>query len=242
MTLDRILQDFRADPQFMANVAAWETVHAQPARAVPIPDVLDPALHRGLRARGISELYTHQASAIDAALSGQHAVIVTPTASGKTLCYNLPVLHSILHNPDARALYLFPTKALAQDQLAELNAWANVLEKNVADAASGPDIHVATYDGDTPSSRRSRIRGSARLLLTNPDMLHTGILPYHANWEMFFAQLRFVVLDELHTYRGVFGSHVANVLRRLRRGGRRASHSSAPTGVRPAATGCAGLR
>jgi DEAD/DEAH box helicase domain-containing protein len=217
MTLERILQEFRADPHFMANVAAWRTVHAEPARTVPIPQNLDPALQRGLRTRGIRQLYTHQSNAIDAAQSGHHVVIVTPTASGKTLCYNLPIMHSVLQSSDARALYLFPTKALAQDQLAELNAWVHVLKDGSEDTPSTPDIGVATYDGDTPSSRRPGIRGSARILLTNPDMLHTGILPYHGNWEAFFSQLRFVVLDELHTYRGVFGSHVANVLRRLRR-------------------------
>ena len=182
MTLERILQDFRADSQFMSSVAAWETVQAQPAHSVPIPDTLDPALHRGLAARGISELYTHQSAAIESALSGQNVVIVTPTASGKTLCYNLPVLHGALHEPDARALYLFPTKALAQDQLAELNAWVTVLQPTDGSTAATPKIDVATYDGDTPSRDRSRFVGNARIVLTNPDMLHTGILPYHANW------------------------------------------------------------
>ncbi len=215
MTLERILQDFRADAQFMANVAAWQTIHAQPANFAPVPGALGPILRAALHARGVRDLYSHQTQAVDAALAGRHFVVVTPTASGKTLCYNLPILHSMLQEPDARALYLFPTKALAQDQLAELNAWVTAIEG--ASAGASPDLHVATYDGDTPSSRRSGIRNSARLLLTNPDMLHTGILPYHNNWEPFFSRLRYVVLDELHTYRGVFGSQVANVLRRLRR-------------------------
>ena len=141
--------------------------------------------------------------------------IVTPTASGKTLCYNLPILHTILNDPSARALYLFPTKALAQDQLAELHRWRTEIDGLGNQCSLG--LSVSTYDGDTPSADRSRIRKAAQMILTNPDMLHVGILPYHTQWADFFAGLRWVVIDEMHTYRGVFGSHVANVLRRLQR-------------------------
>ncbi len=213
MTLNDVLFDFRSDPNFMANVAAWQTLDAQPARTQPIPNILHPVLRKGLHARGLNELYSHQAKAVQAAADGQNVVVVTPTASGKTLCYNLPILDSLLHDDQARALYLFPTKALAQDQLSELHAWYATLDEQTGTTSS--EFHVSTYDGDTPTSLRSRIRNNIRILLTNPDMLHTGILPYHGNWEDLFANLRFVVVDEMHTYRGVFGSHVANVIRRL---------------------------
>lgn len=214
MALDQLLTDLRGDAQFMANLTAWRTLPAQPPRTAPIPPDLHPALHGALTGRGIPALYQHQAEAVAAALAGEHLAVVTPTASGKTLCYNLPILHLVLHKPAGRALYLFPTKALGHDQLDELDAWTRDLAGQGAPAAG---LHAAAYDGDTPSSARARLRRETRLLITNPDMLHMGILPYHANWEPFFAGLRFVVLDEMHTYRGVFGSHVANVLRRLRR-------------------------
>ncbi|MFN2203890.1 MAG: DEAD/DEAH box helicase [Caldilineaceae bacterium] len=217
MTLEHILHELRTDPNFMASVAAWETMAPRPAQMRPIPENLSPQLRETLALRGYHELYSHQAEAVEHALAGRHVVVVTPTASGKTLCYNLPILHSVISEPAARALYLFPTKALAQDQLAELNTWVSALEHATPEGHINASIGVATYDGDTPSSRRPGIRNHSRLILTNPDMLHTGILPYHANWESFFAGLRYVVLDEMHTYRGVFGSHVANVLRRLRR-------------------------
>ena len=159
--------------------------------------------------RGIEALYTHQAEAVAAALTGAHVAVVTPAASGKTLCYNLPILHRLLANPGARALYLFPTKALAQDQLAELQEFIRL---------SAPiRCPVSTYDGDTPSSQRAKIRDAARIILSNPDMLHAGILPQHPRWAAFFANLTAVVIDEMHVYRGVFGSHMANVMRRLRR-------------------------
>ncbi len=210
MTLPALLTDLRADAGFMANVMAWRTLPARPAQSFPYPPTLHPAFHTALAGRGIQQLYTHQAQAVELALAGQHVVVVTPTASGKTLCYNLPVLHSLLSEPRARALYLFPTKALAHDQLAELRTWQTALPAAV-------DYRPASYDGDTPAAARAQIRRQSRLILSNPDMLHTGILPYHTGWEAFFANLRYVVLDELHTYRGVFGSHVANVLRRLQR-------------------------
>jgi DEAD/DEAH box helicase domain-containing protein len=212
MPLEHLLSDLRGDPRFMANVTAWRTLPAQAPQTLPIPAALHPHLAQALVARGMGALYTHQAQAVDAALAGEATVVVTPTASGKTLCYNLPILHTLLHDPTARALYLFPTKALGHDQLEELDGWRSALH------AVAPDtLHAAAYDGDTPSHQRTRIRKDARLLITNPDMLHMGILPYHTQWESFLGGLRFVVLDEMHTYRGVFGSHVANVLRRLRR-------------------------
>jgi len=159
-------------------------------------------------AKGIRQLYTHQAAAAEAVHAGKNVVIVTPTASGKTLCFNLPVLDSILADSDTRALYLFPTKALAQDQLAELYDLNQRLENRFG---------VSTYDGDTPGDARKAIREQSHIVLTNPDMLHTGILPHHTRWTRLFENLRFIVIDELHTYRGVFGSHLSNVLRRLRR-------------------------
>src|SRR5271154_2539367 len=182
-----------------------------PARAAEfraMPEWVRAELREAYRAKGIEQLFSHQAAAAELALAGRDFVVVTPTASGKTLCYNLPVLNSLLEQPDTRALYLFPTKALAQDQLAELHDLATRLEDRFG---------VFTYDGDTPSDARKAIRERGHIVLSNPDMLHTGILPHHTKWTRLFENLRYIVLDELHTYRGVFGSHLANVLRRLRR-------------------------
>ncbi len=181
---------------------------AREARLVPMPPWVHPALASAYQAKGISHLYTHQAAAAELTRAGQSTVVVTPTASGKTLCYNLPVLQSILENADTRALYLFPTKALAQDQLTELQDLAGRLDDRFG---------VFTYDGDTPSDARKAIRERAHIVLSNPDMLHAGILPHHTRWSRLFENLRYIVVDELHTCRGVFGSHLANVLRRLRR-------------------------
>jgi DEAD/DEAH box helicase domain-containing protein len=182
----------------------------RPAQFAPFPDDLHPALVDTLRARGIGALYTHQATAWQRAQAGQHPVVGTGTASGKTLCYNLPVLDRLLRDPKARALYLFPTKALAQDQKDALRQLLVALEEE-------PTIRIATYDGDTPAQARPAIRATACLVISNPDMLHTGVLPHHTLWADFFRHLQFVVIDEMHAYRGVFGSHVANVLRRLKR-------------------------
>src|SRR5215204_1561661 len=182
------------------------------ARYAPFGAELDARLCEVLRHRGVDQLYTHQALAIDHALAGRHVVVTTPTASGKTLCYNAPVLSTILRDPSARALYLFPTKALAQDQLAELHALSGQLSKQ-----DELEIGVFTYDGDTPQDARRAIRGRAHVVLSNPDMLHSGVLPHHPRWAKLFENLRFVVIDELHAYRGVFGSHLTNVVRRLRR-------------------------
>ena len=196
------------------HITAVRRLPAQAAEYAAFPARLDPRLTSALRSRGIHQLYTHQADAIDHALAGRNVVVTTPTASGKTLCYNAPVLDAILQDPSSRALYLFPTKALAQDQLAELQAMCEVIERGV-DCSTR--IGVFTYDGDTPQDARRTIRGRAQVVLSNADMLHSGILPHHPRWAKLFENLRYVVIDELHAYRGVFGSHVANVLRRLRR-------------------------
>jgi DEAD/DEAH box helicase domain-containing protein len=181
---------------------------ARPAQWAQFPAWVHEDLQAAYNAKGIDRLYSHQAAAADAAHEGKNIVVVTPTASGKTLCYNLPVINAILENSDTRAMYLFPTKALAQDQLAEIHDLNQRLDNRFG---------VFTYDGDTPSDARKAIREKSHIVLTNPDMLHTGILPHHTRWTRLFENLRFIVLDELHTYRGVFGSHLCNVLRRLRR-------------------------
>ncbi|MEE2638772.1 MAG: DEAD/DEAH box helicase, partial [Acidobacteriota bacterium] len=188
----------------------WKKFPAQAAQFADYPHGIDDRLRMALAAGGIERPYSHQAEAMTYALDGRHVVTITPTASGKTLCYNAPVLSSILADAATRALYLFPTKALAQDQLAELQR----LTERLADHE---DIAAFTYDGDTPQDARRAVRGRAHLVLSNPDMLHSGILPHHPRWAKLFENLRFVVIDELHAYRGVFGSHLANILRRLRR-------------------------
>src|SRR5687767_15663974 len=185
---------------------------ARSADYAPCREGVDVRLRDVLKSRGIEQLYTHQATAIEHTLGGRNVVITTPTASGKTLCYNAPVLSAVLRDPSTRALYLFPTKALAQDQLAELHELSDQLTLR-----AGLDIGVFTYDGDTPQDARRAVRGKAHVVLSNPDMLHSGILPHHPRWAKLFENLRFVVIDELHAYRGVFGSHLANILRRLRR-------------------------
>jgi DEAD/DEAH box helicase domain-containing protein len=189
-------------------ITAAHHIPAREAQFSPLPDWVRPELAAAFAEKGVRQLYTHQALAVEQVRAGRNVVVVTPTASGKTLCYNLPVLNAVLDNKDTRALYLFPTKALAQDQLAELHDLCARLQN-----AFG----VFTYDGDTPSDARRAIREQGHIVLTNPDMLHTGILPHHTRWQRLFENLRFIVLDELHTYRGVFGSHLCNVLRRLRR-------------------------
>ena len=183
-------------------------IAGRPAQARPFPAELHPRLAEVLRARGIRELYAHQEQAFATAREGRDLVVVTPTASGKTLCYNLPVLDALLRDGQSRALYIFPTKALAQDQRAELSG--------LLDALGGPGT-CHTYDGDTPAETRMAVRQAGHIVITNPDMLHAAILPHHARWVRLFENLRYVVIDELHTYRGVFGSHLANVLRRLAR-------------------------
>jgi DEAD/DEAH box helicase domain-containing protein len=186
-------------------------IRCQPARAgeyVDIPAGVHPTLHHTLVQRGIPRLYTHQAEAFELCSAGKNVVVVTPTASGKTVCYNLPVLDCMLRDPNARAMYLFPTKALAEDQLHEFQSAVD---------ASGSGIRAFTYDGDTPQDARKAVRERANVVFTNPDMLHAGILPHHTKWAKCFENLRFIVIDELHYYRGVYGSHLANILRRLKR-------------------------
>jgi len=222
--LGGILDDLLTSPSTGPCITATRHFPARPPVLVSFPAALDPRIGDALRARGIAELYSHQARAWDLIAKGQNVVVVTPTASGKTLCYNLPALQALVHQPDARILYLFPTKALAQDQLAELEELARQL----------PEMRMFTYDGDTPQDARRAVRARANLVLTNPDMLHSGILPHHTKWATLFQNLRYVVIDELHAYRGVFGSHLANVLRRLRRICRH--YGSAPQFIMASAT------
>lgn len=200
------IRDFLDNPDFSPHIAQLIRVPAAEATWADIPGQIDPGLKAALLSRGIDRLYSHQRAAWDLAAAGNDLVVVTPTASGKTLCYNLPVVQTLLEDPDARALYLFPTKALSQDQQAELN--------ELIEGGRLP-IKAATYDGDTPQSARKSARDSGRIVISNPDMLHSGVLPNHAKWIKFFAGLSYVVIDEMHAYRGVFGSHVSNVLRRL---------------------------
>ncbi|HYL08997.1 MAG TPA: DEAD/DEAH box helicase, partial [Candidatus Udaeobacter sp.] len=194
--------------EFPGDVTLDHITPATAANFAPLPADLRPELADALARRGVERLYSHQAEAYQAVRRGRHLVVVTPTASGKTLCYNLPVLQRLLEAPDRRALYVYPTKALAQDQLAELGALK---------AGLPIDVKVDTYDGDTPPGRRTAIREGGHIVMTNPDMLHTGLLPHHTRWRRLFSSLDFVVIDELHTYRGLFGSQVANVIRRLKR-------------------------
>ena len=182
-----------------------------PLRAVP--GRARPAAARGARRRGMRQLYTHQAEAYQRVIAGEHIVVTTPTASGKTLCYNLPVLDAILQDPSTRALYLFPTKALAQDQLAELHELVGARSREAGGERSACSPTTATRR----RTRAARSAARAHVVLSNPDMLHSGILPHHPRWAKLFENLQFVVIDELHAYRGVFGSHLANVLRRLQR-------------------------
>ena len=205
---DEVLRRLLEEPSLASAVVHHEIVPPAEPVTAPFPDWLDPRIEAGLRSRGIDALYSHQAEAIQAVHAGEDIVIVTPTASGKTLCYMLPVLQALAEDPSARALFLFPTKALGQDQVAELAGLA---------AASDLTISAATYDGDTPAPIRSAIRTAGQVVVTNPDMLHSAILPHHTKWFQLFEQVQVIVIDELHTYRGVFGSHVANVLRRLLR-------------------------
>ncbi len=203
-----VLDAFAARDHDSEILTAIRHFPAREAQWADFPSWVNSDLIAAYAAKGIRRLYTHQSAAAEAVRAGKNVVIVTPTASGKTLCYNLPVLNAALENSDSRALYLFPTKALAQDQLAELHELNQRLEDRLG---------VFTYDGDTPADARKAIREKGHIVLTNPDMLHTGILPHHTRWTRLFENLRYIVLDELHTYRGVFGSHLCNVLRRLRR-------------------------
>jgi len=208
MSLLQIIDNFKSDPAIAGNITHWQTIPPRAGEYSDYPDYLDPKLVRILRSRGAKQLYSHQYDAVESIHNNKDTVIVTPTASGKTLCYNLPVLDSILTNNSARALYLFPTKALSQDQLAELTNIIDTLDI---------DIKTFTFDGDTPQTARRLIRSAGHIVVTNPDMLHTGILPHHTKWIKLFENLKYIVIDEIHHYRGIFGSHLSNVIRRLRR-------------------------
>ena len=214
MTIQDLLAGWQADPETAPNFPTWRTLPPRPADLCPLPADLPSALQKALAQRGISSLYTHQALAWEYTHARKNIVLATGTASGKTLGYNLPILAGLLNNPEARALYLFPTKALANDQLSILDG---LLQDTILGGQPLSGIAPAIYDGDTPQAHRAPVRSGSRLILSNPDMLHTGILPHHTKWGDFFRDLHYVVIDEVHSYRGVFGSHVANVIRRLKR-------------------------
>src|SRR5512135_810265 len=207
MSLSSLIQLWRTDPDTAPNFAVWRTTPGRPAQMRPFPEDMPPALQQTLNRQGVQMLFSHQLETWQHARLGRNVVLATGTASGKTLAYNLPIVAALIADPSARALYLYPTKALAQDQLSVLARF------NVATLHGS----AAIYDGDTPQGQRPAIRKNARFVLSNPDMLHTGVLPHHTSWAEFFRGLRFVVIDEMHTYRGVFGSHIANVIRRLKR-------------------------
>ena len=223
--LSSVLAAWRADRTLWPDFVLEREVPAQPATYAELPADLAPTLREALARRGIERLFSHQARAYELARSGQSLVAATPTASGKSLCYNLPVLDRLVREEGARALYLFPTKALSRDQEEALRGLMQ---------ETGLSSGAVTFDGDTPQDARRAARERSAIILSNPDMLHTGILPHHANWARLFSNLRFVVIDELHTYRGVFGSHLANVLRRLDRVAR--FHGSTPVFVFASAT------
>ena len=222
------LEQVTSSPSYREQIVHVEEIPSRPAIYKSLTTPLPEALQQALARLGIAQLYAHQAQAIEHVRQGRHTAVVTSTASGKTLCYNLPVLETLLSEPRTKALYLFPTKALAQDQVRGLRRLAD----------SHPDlddlVRCGTYDGDTPASTRRKLRNEGNIILSNPDMLHQGILPYHSRWGSFLSDLRYVVIDEIHSYRGVFGSNVANVLRRLNRICRH--YGSAPTHVMCSAT------
>ena len=204
------LEMILSSPEFAPNIVVNRLLPAVEGSFAPFPPDLDGRIAAALRKRGVDRLYNHQAEVWEQAREGKNVVVVTPTASGKTLCYNLPCLQTLLSDESARCLYLFPTKALSQDQQSELNELSGGED-------GGLNIKIATYDGDTPESLRVSARDTGRIIISNPDMLHAGILPNHPKWIKFFSKLKFIVIDEAHAYRGVLGSHVANVIRRLRR-------------------------
>ncbi len=206
--VESVLEQWRGDRHVGPNLVLDEVLPSAEAAFAPFPDTLAAPVVQALKARGLTQLYTHQAQAFELSRTGADIVVATPTASGKSLCYLLPVLQSLATDREARALFLFPTKALSRDQEASLHRFME---------QAGLEHGAVTFDGDTPADARRSARERSGVILTNPDMLHTGILPHHASWARFFAGLRYVVVDELHAYRGVFGSHLANVLRRLER-------------------------
>lgn len=206
--IGELLNEWKQDPVMRERIVHWHTIEEKKAILSDFPIDLDPSIKEALKGRGINQLYSHQRQAFDIARQGHSFTAITPTASGKSLCYHLPVLQSIIEDPSSRALYLFPTKALAQDQKSDLNLLIEQMKQ---------DILSYTYDGDTSPAIRTKVRKAGHIVLTNPDMLHSGILPHHTKWVSLFENLKYIVVDELHTYKGVFGSHVAHVLRRLMR-------------------------
>ena len=206
--LDELIQTIKEDYDFKRNITHWEHIEPREGQYADFPENIDPVIRKIYDSRGIKRLYTHQRKCFDLIGEDKNVAVVTPTASGKTLCYNLPVIDYLMKNPEARALYLFPTKALSQDQQSELNEV--LLSEDLP-------IKTVTYDGDTPSSVRVAARDGGRIIITNPDMLHSGIMPNHPKWIKFLSNIKFIVIDEVHIYRGVFGSHVTNVIRRLKR-------------------------
>lgn len=207
-TIDELLQEWQYDEELKQNIVHISTLEGRPAQFCEFPKNLHPSIQKALKTRGIEKLYSHQREAFDYAMKGKSFTAITPTASGKSLCYHLPVLQSILEDSSTRAIYLFPTKALAQDQKADLNHFIDLM---------GEEIYTYTYDGDTAPSIRQKVRKAGHIVMTNPDMLHSGILPHHTKWVSLFENLKYIIIDELHTYKGVFGSHVAHVIRRLKR-------------------------
>ncbi len=210
MDNENLLNTILNDPAFFRGIAVTKHIKTRDGSYVPFPKDLDKRIADAFRAKGITQIYSHQGEVWEQVQNGKNVVVVTPTASGKTLCYNLPVMQTLLQDEQARALYLFPTKALSQDQQSELNE----LVKSSDEALP---VKICTYDGDTPDSLRTAARDTGRIIISNPDMLHAGVLPNHPKWIKFFSNLKFIVIDEAHTYRGVFGSNVANVIRRLKR-------------------------
>ncbi len=208
MNLVQMLDYFKASEKITRNITSWVELPAREAVYAEFPEFIDRRIKAALEKRGVRRLYSHQASAISMINNGDSVVVVTPTASGKTICYNVPVLNAILKDEESRALFLFPTKALSQDQTSELHELIT---------EAGVDVKTFTYDGDTPQSARKAIRKAGHIVVTNPDMLHSGILPHHTKWTKLFENLKYIVIDEIHHYRGVFGSHLANTIRRLKR-------------------------
>jgi len=223
MTVNNFLNAISREPTLLENIAAKQTIPSRSADFQPIPTYIHSEILRALKIQGIVQLFSHQLRALEELHDGKNIIIVTGTASGKSLCYNLPIINNLLENPDSRSLLIFPTEALSQDQFHSVSKF--LISVSEGEPRQYPAItheeekrfSVAVYDGDTPSPHRKQIRKTARLIFTNPDMLHMGILPHHTSWVDFFRNLRYVVIDEVHIYRGVFGSHLANVLRRLNR-------------------------
>lgn len=206
--MSSLLRSLKSDPSFIDNVTRWEVIPDRSGVSEPFPVDLNPKIKKALGQQGIHQLFCHQNSTYQAVRNGCNVCLVTPSASGKTLSYNLPIVQSLAESPDSSAMYLFPTKALAHDQILTLKQF-------ITDSSN--DIPAYSFDGDSVQSSKTEIRNNGRIILTNPDMLHMGILPKHTQWKRFFTGLQFIVIDELHIYRGLFGSHLSNLIRRLRR-------------------------